>query len=303
MSKQTEPGTGDEDFDPRYAAPVGDHGSFGHKHYVPLDDSGDQPRNDYGDGDRPRHDQGDQPHSDNGDSDRPHNDNGDHDDGLARAHDAGESAAGLPHSGEIVPHDGGDAGHHSTDAGLGWGDAGGFEQSLFGFLPQGADGAPIIIMPVDHLVLNHNTFIENTQIQNTDVIFNAGPGGDIDVDGDVNALSFQSSEINVDQLHQTSSSSGPELGWGDGAWGEAGGFEAVLFGHLPTSGEGPGPLVIMPVHDLVYNDNTFIHDTQVENTNIVFNANGGSIDVDGDVNAIGSQQALIDTSAAHQQLV
>lgn len=95
-----------------------------------------------------------------------------------------------------------------------------------------------------------------------------------------------------------------ELGWGDAAWAEAGGFEAVLLGHL-FGGSLPGgagsPVILISIDQLDIDFNTLIQNinqsTQIQNTQIVFNAlDGGSVDVAGDVTAVSSQQSLVDQS-------
>jgi hypothetical protein len=91
---------------------------------------------------------------------------------------------------------------------------------------------------------------------------------------------------------------GDELGWDDASWDDAGGFAAVLAGHLPPgaldAGGDHGPVIVF-INDLdidlfnIINQNTI-----VQNTDISFDAsNGGSIDVGGDLNAIAGQQALL----------
>lgn len=88
----------------------------------------------------------------------------------------------------------------------------------------------------------------------------------------------------------SSHQAGAELGWGDAAWGEAGGFDAVLIGHLigELAGSGLGPIVVIPIEHLEINNIT-----QVETTQILLNAsNGGSIQIGGAVNAEASQGLL-----------
>ena len=90
---------------------------------------------------------------------------------------------------------------------------------------------------------------------------------------------------------------GSELGWGDAAWGEAGGFDAVLIGHLigQLAGSSLGPIVVMPIEHLEINNIT-----QVETTQILLNAaNGGSIQIGGAVNAEASQGLLGATDGLH----
>jgi hypothetical protein len=157
---------------------------------------------------------------------------------------------------------------------------------LLGHLPDFGGG--IAIIPIDHLTINNTTLIENHLTENNSIVFNAAPGGTVDVGGDVSALSAQQLDV-----HSVSAShaAGSELGWSDAAWGEAGGFEAVLFGHMPgLGGTGPGPLVIMPIDHLTINNTTLIQNFETQNTNVVFNAAaGGTVDVGGDVSALSSQ--------------
>jgi hypothetical protein len=90
---------------------------------------------------------------------------------------------------------------------------------------------------------------------------------------------------------------GGNLGWGDTAWDDAGGFEAVLFGHLSNSlgaDGGSSPIIVFAIEDLDVTFNTLNQITQVQNTLVFLNASdGGTIDVGGDVNASGFQSAGI----------
>jgi hypothetical protein len=90
---------------------------------------------------------------------------------------------------------------------------------------------------------------------------------------------------------------GGNLGWDAAAWDDAGGFEAVLSGHLPNSlGHAGGfpPIIVFAIEDLDVNFNTLNQITQIQNTLVFLNAsNGGTIDVGGDVNASGFQSAGI----------
>jgi hypothetical protein len=197
------------------------------------------------------------------------------------------------------------AGHELGWGDAAWSDAGGFENILSGY----HGGGPVIYMPVENLEINNNTLISNHLTENTNVIFNAGAGSEIDVGGDVNALSFQSSEADLSafQSFEQLQSLGPfqsfsihpsefEQAWGGSNWSGASGMDAFLVGELAPSAQygGHAPLVYMPIDNLVINNNTFVQNTLVENTNIIFNAaNGGEIDVGGDVTAAGSQQALL----------
>ncbi|MBA1157614.1 hypothetical protein [Microvirga mediterraneensis] len=91
---------------------------------------------------------------------------------------------------------------------------------------------------------------------------------------------------------------GGGLGWDAGAWNDAGGFDSVLSGHLfdglGHAGAMP-PIIVFAIDHLDVNFNTFIQTTQIQNTLVFLNAtDGGSIDVGGDVNAIGLQSASTD---------
>jgi hypothetical protein len=94
---------------------------------------------------------------------------------------------------------------------------------------------------------------------------------------------------------------GGNLGWDAPAWADAGGFEAVLFGHLANNlGPAGGfpPIVVFAIEDLDIEFNTLIQTTQTQNTLALLNAsNGGSIDVGGDVTAIGLQSASTEQMA------
>lgn len=95
---------------------------------------------------------------------------------------------------------------------------------------------------------------------------------------------------------------GDELGWNDASFDDAGGFAAVLAGHLPAdafAGGDHGPVIFF-INDLdvdlfnIINQNTII-----QNTDISFDAsNGGSIDVGGDLNAVAGQQAFLTEGAS-----
>jgi hypothetical protein len=182
---------------------------------------------------------------------------------------------------------------HQAGADLGWGDAawgdaGGFEAVLIGHLNGIFSGAGFP-------EINYNTLVQNTLVDSSSVLFNTGNGGSIDVGGNVNALSSQM----LDNLfHPTGDGNlnGGESGFGNSANG-TGGFEtAQLGGGMPSSGA--DPIVIVPIEHLDINFNTITQNTLVDNTQVVFNAaNGGNIDVGGNVNALGSQQALLDHSS------
>jgi hypothetical protein len=87
------------------------------------------------------------------------------------------------------------------------------------------------------------------------------------------------------------------LGWDAPDWEDAGGFEAVLFGQLSNSlGHAGGfpPIIVFAIDDLDVNISTLNQITQVQNTLVFLNASGGgTIDVEGDVNASSLQSAGI----------
>ena len=99
---------------------------------------------------------------------------------------------------------------------------------------------------------------------------------------------------------------GGGLGWGEDAWNDAGGFESVLFGHLSNSMGSAGgfpPIIVFAIDDLNVEFNTLIQTTQIQNTLALLNAsNGGSIDVGGDITAIGLQSASTENFAGFMNL-
>jgi len=100
---------------------------------------------------------------------------------------------------------------------------------------------------------------------------------------------------------------GGNLGWDDAAWNDAGGFESVLSGHL-SSGFGCAggfqPIFVFEIDNLDVNFNTLIQTTQIQNTLALLNAsNGGSIDVGGDITAIGLQSASTENSAGFMNVL
>lgn len=99
---------------------------------------------------------------------------------------------------------------------------------------------------------------------------------------------------------------GANLGWGDAAWDDAGGFESVLWGHLANNfgpAGGSPPVIVFAIDDLNVEFNTLIQITQIQNTLALLNAsNGGSIDVGGDITAIGLQSASAENFAGFMNL-
>ena len=91
---------------------------------------------------------------------------------------------------------------------------------------------------------------------------------------------------------------GGNLGWEMAAWDDAGGFDRIMSGHLFDAFSHAGampPVFVFAIDHLDVNFNTFIQTTQIQNTLVFLNASdGGSIDVGGDVNAIGLQSASTD---------
>jgi hypothetical protein len=195
--------------------------------------------------------------------------------------------------------------HAGAELGWGpaaWGEAGGFDAVLIGHM---IGGVPIPqFLEINNLEINNNSFVQNTLVDNTSILFNTGNDGTIDVGGDVNALS---SQLLDSQFHTltTASHSGGELGLGDMASSGLGGVEASLFGQVGggTAAAGGGSIFVIPIDHLEINNNTFIQNTLVDNTQVAFNtSNGGTIDVGGNVNALGSQQVLPDHSTAPPEI-
>jgi hypothetical protein len=253
-------------------------GSPGLDHQGPSQETSDFSRHDhchqqYND----RHDQHD------------HHDNHDH---HEQSYRASHDDHGLNDSGgDRLIHDGGNWGDHTTGdahamhhagAELGWGeaawgDAGGFEAvpigDLHGAVPFGGN-----------LEIDNNTFIQNTAIDNTSILFDAANGGRVEVAGNVTAMPLQQIESEFQGMSGTSHSSE------SGMLGQFGG------GFFPGSG---GAIVIVPVDHLEINNNTYVQNTLVENTMLDLNAsNGGTIDIGGSVNALGSQ-AILPASDVH----
>jgi hypothetical protein len=85
------------------------------------------------------------------------------------------------------------------------------------------------------------------------------------------------------------------LGWDAAAWDDAGGFEAVLHGHLSNNMGSAGafpPIIVFAIEDLDVTFNTLNQITQIQNTLFLLTASdGGTIDVGGDVNASSFQSA------------
>jgi hypothetical protein len=98
---------------------------------------------------------------------------------------------------------------------------------------------------------------------------------------------------------------GGNLGWED-AWDDAGGFEAMLLGHLSdTLGPAGGfpQIIVFAIDDLDVEFNSLIQTTQIQNTLVFLNASaGGSIDIGGDVDANGFQSASVEHSTALMSL-
>jgi hypothetical protein len=69
------------------------------------------------------------------------------------------------------------------------------------------------------------------------------------------------------------------------------------------SAGGFAPIIVFAIEDLDVEFNTLIQTTQIQNTLLLLNAsNGGSIDVGGDLNAIGLQSASVEQSAGIMNL-
>jgi hypothetical protein len=221
-----------------------------------------------------------------------HYDRHDQHDHHEQFHRANHDVHGLnDHGGDRLFHEGGNWGDHTTsdalaahhagaDLGWGnaaWGDAGGFEAVLIG----GLHGA----VPVGgNLEINNNTFLQNTATDNTSIVFNAENGGRVDVAGNVTAMPVQQIESEFQGMGGNSHSSE------SGMLGQFGG------GFFPSSG---GAIVIVPVDHLEINNNTYVQNTLVENTLLDLNAsNGGTIDIGGNVSALGSQ-AILPASDVH----
>lgn len=186
---------------------------------------------------------------------------------------------------------------HAGAPQAGWGGFGEghhYDAVLFGHL-AGAEGpgAPMVVIPIEHLEVNNNTLIQNTSLANTNVLVNAGDGGHVNIGGSVSALGTSQSII-LDHAvtgHQGGGDLLHELGLD-----RAGDFDQLFGSAHGGFGHGAGgPIVIVPIDHLTINNNTLIQNTQVENTNVVLDAHGGgSIHVAGDVTAQSDQHSYIE---------
>jgi hypothetical protein len=222
----------------------------------------------------------------------------------------GYGDTGPSHAHQSLDH--GQGGHgHGLGPGWGpedWAQAGGFEHILGGHLGELAHGGPVVVVPIDHLVINNNTLIQNDVTQVTNLLLDTGPGGSIDIGGNVDAISHQTTAIFSDQSHGFGNGTTTDFGLGQALFGDgtgehgltgvglggSGGLDAVFFGHLPTADGSPSPLVIIPIENLEINNNTVLQNTATEVTNLALNAGaGGAIHIGGNVDAVSDQQTLI----------
>jgi hypothetical protein len=144
--------------------------------------------------------------------------------GQRQAFDPPGSGMGQPHEGPNTPqgpcHGGSlpEQGHHQTHEPQHFGEAGAgqlpdfdgqhLDALLFGHLAgplAGETGGSLVIIPIEHLDVNTYNLVQNTLVENTNVLFNAADGGNIAVGGAVNALSSQTSLLDnshaVPDLH------------------------------------------------------------------------------------------------------
>jgi hypothetical protein len=163
---------------------------------------------------------------------------------------------------------------------LAWAEAGGFEAVLAGHAGGGLPPAAIPAtaeVTIEHAVVNLVTLVQNTLIQNTQIIFNAGEGASFDIDGDISAVSAQ---------QVVTASAG---GFEDDAF-EAAFRDFLADGLLPGGATDGGGLAIS---HLEFNAVSLTQNVLVQQTEIIFNAGAGAtFDIDGDVTAASSQAAL-----------
>ncbi|SON57813.1 hypothetical protein HDIA_4272 [Hartmannibacter diazotrophicus] len=87
---------------------------------------------------------------------------------------------------------------------------------------------------------------------------------------------------------------GDELGWSDGDLRDAGALQGMI-GQLLHGGDEGAVNLFLDIEHLDVDIFNIVQNTLVQTTEIVFDASdGGSIDVGGDVTAIGTQTALVD---------
>uniref|UniRef100_UPI003F9565C8 hypothetical protein n=1 Tax=Rhodoblastus sp. TaxID=1962975 RepID=UPI003F9565C8 len=109
-------------------------------------------------------------------------------------------------------HDGGQEGSHGGiyaqapadhGGGLGWGpaawgEAGGFEHVLGGGM-----AAPQAVGPVDHLAAGDGPSVQTHAANTVNITFDTGPGGILDIGGNVEALGNQSTALNAASSHDS----------------------------------------------------------------------------------------------------
>lgn len=163
---------------------------------------------------------------------------------------------------------------------LAWAEAGGFEAVLAG---HGGGVLPPAVTPataevtIEHAVFNMVTLVQNTLIQNTQIIFNAGEGASFDIDGDISAVSAQ-------QVMTASAGRFEEEDF------EAAFRDFLADGLAPGGVAGGGGLAIS---HLEFNAVSLTQNVLIQQTEIIFNVGAGAtFDIDGNVSAVSSQTAL-----------
>ncbi len=235
-----------------------------------LDDRGFSPAEDENRGGAPQDSQGRHPYSHS----LPHFEH----DGWSEASDAGVSAQ-MP-------------GDHGGSLGWGpaaWGEAGGFEHVLGGGM-----AGPQAVGPIHHLAAGDDASGQTHAANTANVTFDTGPGGTLDVGGNVEAIGDQSTAASSHDfggsLHNT------QVETTDIIFNVASGGAIDVGGNVEALGNQSTTLNAGQSHGY----DGFLHNAQVETTDIIFNvASGGTIDVGGNVEALGNQSTTLNAGQSH----
>ncbi|MDR3470804.1 MAG: hypothetical protein P4M09_03805 [Devosia sp.] len=236
-----------------------------------LDDRGFGPAEDENRGDAPHDSQGRHPYSHSLPQFEHHG-------WLEGSHAGGNAPPPADHSGGL--------GWGATA----WGEAGGFEHVLGGGMagPQSAG-------PIDHLAADEPV---QTHVANAvNITFDTGPGGTLDVGGNVEAVGNQSTALDAVSSHDSGGlPHNTQVEITDIIFNVASGGTIDVGGNVEALGNQSAALNAGQSHDF----NGFLHNTQVETTDIIFNvASGGTIDVGGNVEALGNQFTALNAGQSH----
>ena len=140
---------------------------------------------------------------------------------------------------------------------------------------------------------SHDTggFLHSMQVETTNIIFDVASGGTIDIGGSVEALGSQTAALNASQSHAGGFLHNMQVETTNIIFDVASGGSIDIGGNVEALGNQSTALNASQSHDSQsHNLVNFLHNMQVETTNIIFDvASGGAIDVGGNVEALGNQ--------------